>query len=453
MKGITSLNSSTLRLWWAALPLKVLFAALLPLTADETYYWVWSWFPDWSYYDHPAMTAWLFRLAPYLQSVPGLSRLPFVVMGHLSVLLWLQLAAPYLLGKNQTLLLLLLLLHPFTGLGSMLGTPDVPLIFWWTVGLYLLNRIQNEGRLRDFVLLGAALGLGFCSKYMMVLFVPALGLHFLGAKPIERSQLLRGAGLTFVVGFIFSLPVIYWNIQNDWVSIKFQADHGLGASQWNPKWTLEYLSGQLLLLFPLLLISLGRYRPPAQLKWLYPYAFLPVLFFALTTFRGHVEANWPVAGYPVFLVLVATGADLHNKKLLVNLSLAIFGLLNLLAISEGLHHWLPVEKKRIKIHDFDRYVDLTRDAQVLTAEGETVFTGSYQMASVMTFQAGTLYPKLPGINRRDFYDEIGTKVPDRFYAFVIIWYDLPEKYKELGYEVVSEKTYGNDYKLLEVERR
>ncbi len=448
------MNPVTLRWWWTALLVKVGVAALVPLTADEAYYWVWSRFPDWSYYDHPAMTAWLYSLAPYIKSIPGLSRLPFILMGHVTVLIWLRLLAPSLKASYQNLLLLLLVLHPFTGLGSLLGTPDVPLIFWWSLGIYLISRIQEQGKLGDFALLGAALGLGFCSKYMMVLFVPALLVHVLMAPADRKARLLqpRGVSLTFFFGLIFSLPVLYWNLQNDWASIKFQADHGLGSPQWNPKWTLEYLAGQLMLLFPLLLYSLKRSRPTAQWNWLYPYAFLPILFFALTSFRGHVEANWPIAGYPAYLALVILGAATWQRKILIKVSVAIFAVLTLAAVTEGVHHWVPVPKNKVKLHEFDGYRDLSKDALALTDKGEAVFTGSYQMASAMSFQTGVLYPKLPGINRRDFFDEIGSQVPERFYVFVIVWYDLPQKYKEAGYKVISQKSYGPDYKLLEVER-
>ena len=43
------------------LALRAVFAALLPLSADEAYYWLWSQHPAWGYFDHPPMIAWLIR--------------------------------------------------------------------------------------------------------------------------------------------------------------------------------------------------------------------------------------------------------------------------------------------------------------------------------------------------------------------------------------------------------
>ena len=37
---------------------RLLAAGLVPLDPDETYYRLWSLFPSWAYYDHPAMVAW-----------------------------------------------------------------------------------------------------------------------------------------------------------------------------------------------------------------------------------------------------------------------------------------------------------------------------------------------------------------------------------------------------------
>jgi hypothetical protein len=334
-----------------------------------------------------------------------------------------------------------------------LGTPDVPLAFFWSLSLLLVSRIQNEHRLPDFALLGAALGLGFCSKYMIVLFVPALLLQVLLMPADERAKVLRPRGifLTVVTGLMFSFPVLYWNFTHDWASIKFQTEHGLGETQWNPKWTLEYLSGQIFLLFPALIYSVAKHRPPKQVRWLTSYALVPILFFLFTSFRGHVEANWPLVAYFPFLALVVAGADNMKKDKLIRWTLILWASLTVVAITESAHHWLPVDKRKIKIHDYSQYDDLVKDAKALTEIGEVVFTGSYQMASVMTYRAQYLYPKLPGINRYDFFDQMNTGIPNRFYLFAIIWYDLPSDLKQRGYQVLSVKKYGEDFKLLEVE--
>jgi len=54
-------------------------AARYPLTADETYYWVWSKHLAYGYTDHPPMVAWLIALTSAFGNGPLSVRLPFIV--------------------------------------------------------------------------------------------------------------------------------------------------------------------------------------------------------------------------------------------------------------------------------------------------------------------------------------------------------------------------------------
>ena len=51
----------TLALIAILIVLRAVMAAVLPLTADEAYYWLWSKHLAFGYYDHPPMIAWLIR--------------------------------------------------------------------------------------------------------------------------------------------------------------------------------------------------------------------------------------------------------------------------------------------------------------------------------------------------------------------------------------------------------
>ena len=45
---------------------RLVAAAFIPLSPDETYYFDWSRFPSWSYYDHPPMGAWWIALGTWV---------------------------------------------------------------------------------------------------------------------------------------------------------------------------------------------------------------------------------------------------------------------------------------------------------------------------------------------------------------------------------------------------
>ena len=51
---------------YGVLAARALMAALVPLTADEAYYWLWSKHLDLGYLDHPPVIAWLIRAGTML---------------------------------------------------------------------------------------------------------------------------------------------------------------------------------------------------------------------------------------------------------------------------------------------------------------------------------------------------------------------------------------------------
>lgn len=157
-------------LWIATLILKLLLSGILPLAPDEAYYWVWSHHFQLSYYDHPPFVAWLFAIAQPMESIFSIVRWPAVLLGHLAFWFWLPLFRNILSGRQLLVWAALWLTSPLTGPGSMVVTPDLPLLFFWPLALWALLRTLETRSIAWASLLGLALGLGFCSKYHMGLF-------------------------------------------------------------------------------------------------------------------------------------------------------------------------------------------------------------------------------------------------------------------------------------------
>ncbi|MEQ1878370.1 MAG: glycosyltransferase family 39 protein, partial [Bdellovibrionia bacterium] len=164
--------SKVWKLWLITLAVKLVIGAWLPLFSDETYYWFWSHFPRLSYYDHPPFVAWLYWLGHSLEGFGQAVRWPGIIFGHLSLLVWLKLFEPYLDPNRLKFYLFFYLLNPLVGWGSLAVLPDTPLLFFWPLSIYFLLRLLETRDWRWGLAIGAALGLGFTSKYHMVLFVP-----------------------------------------------------------------------------------------------------------------------------------------------------------------------------------------------------------------------------------------------------------------------------------------
>ena len=290
-----------------SLLIKLLIGALMPLSPDEAYYWFWSHHPQLSYYDHPPFVSWIFALGQPFEKFLSLARLPAILIGQITFGLWLQILKDKFTTKQLVYFSLLYLLFPLTGPGSLIVTPDLPLLFFWTLSFLIFTRWLQEQSLRLTVALGLSLGLGFLSKYNMVLFF-IFALVAVFTEKISYKKWLPQIPVLLVFFILASLPVWLWNLQNNFLSFAFQIDHGTGAKVWDPEWTLTYILGQMLLLTPFGVWALcrGSIRKEFRVYWIF--ALGPLLFFLITSFKGRVEANWPLVAFPFLLCLWVEGS-------------------------------------------------------------------------------------------------------------------------------------------------
>lgn len=434
-----------LPIWIISLLFKIGLAAILPLSADESYYWVWSHHPQLSYFDHPPFVSWLFYLGHWLEPWGQLLRLPTVLLGHLTFLVWFLILKPRFPWDNFKYWYALAFFSPLVGFGSMVGTPDVPLMLFWSLAIYFFQRCLYNQKAQDYFLLGAALGLGFCSKYHIVLFVPFI-LLFLLVEKRWREVSIKNLGLTFVSGLIFSLPVIIWNIQNDFSSFRFQIDHGFGKPDWTPDWTIGYLIAEILLVFPLVLYAALRARVPREFKFLPYLAWGPLLFFFFSSFRGTVELNWPNTAFPVVFALVLFNARVQKTAFWTTafwISFYTFGLSAALFFPKN----NPIAKPFREQFRFRPLAQVQKEFQPL-------YAGTYQIASTIWYENKVPIYKLRNMSRYDFYDTLPQSLPqeDSFYLVQENWSSIPDWVQKAGYKTSVVKEIDPHFWVVKVSR-
>ena len=449
-------SKSFAKIWWIALLVKTVFAICLPLSNDEAYYWVWGHNPQLSYFDHPAFVGWLFWFGTFFESIGNAARLPGVVLGHCTLLIWHQILKPSLNEKNERFWLLFVLLSPFFGVGSLIITPDVPMMFFWSLSLLLLRKLIEKPKASLYLAFGAALGVGFCAKYMIVLFVPT-ALLWLGWSGQWRKIRMSYVPLTIIAGLLCCFPVLYWNSQNEWASFLFQLKHGLGGEKRHATWPLEYLGGQIGILFPTTIYFALKKRKVGQpdLSFLRFFGWVPIAFFFYTSFKARVEANWPTMAHLPLLSLAVLNSEtggIISKWL--KATAAIWATALVLITSQVVYPWFPVSPKSLKTSEFSRF-----DALIPIAEeyGDQIYFGSYQMASAISYKLRRQFYKLAGVNRRDFYDFIPQSHPngDKFYVCIETSHPLPEWLKNdsrYNYEPKVLRQVGEEYSIYEVTR-
>lgn len=417
------------RILLLSLIVKLMLSALLPLTSDEAYYWVWSQKLQLSYYDHPAAVAWLFWISQGLENFGSAVRWGGVLMSQGTLLIWLLILRPYFSDEQLKDWLWLGLLSPLFGAGGILITPDIPLLFFWALTLYFfVDWVERPTVIRS-SLLGLCCGLGFVSKYMMVLepmFLFAGCLYF----PKWRKAMKESWHWIFFGLLAGSSPLWAWNYLNDFVSFRFQASHGLGRP-WKPSWTSTYILSQIALIFPTILFFAirGTKRAPA---WLWMLAWGPLLFFVFTSFRGFVEANWPIAAYPAILALAIFGLG-HWRKL-YQATIGIWAFAIVLMFLLIVTRWSPTGEP-IKSKEFFEFEVLTPEVE----KRQHVFARSYQMAAKLSFELKRPVPKLKGMNRRDYYDFIEESEPreNSFFLAAEKTDVLPKVYTDRGFKIVT----------------
>lgn len=196
---------------------------------DEAYYWVWGQRLGLSYYDHPPLQAWLQAAASALLGPGTLAlRLPgwLTLAGSLYVLyLFIRRAWGEDWQRPFFVSMILLLGSPLFFIYTTIVTPDHLLVTLGLATLYLLARFLegvDAGVPRWRYLFGAAvfIGLACLTKYIGVVLVLGMAIAIL-TSPVRRRMLLDwrlyAAGL--VVAAI-QLPVLLWNIETDFSSIK-----------------------------------------------------------------------------------------------------------------------------------------------------------------------------------------------------------------------------------------
>jgi hypothetical protein len=370
-----TLNAASLRpvllLVAAALLVRIVYLVWFcryDLVEDEAHYWLWSRYLDWSYYSKGPGVAWAIRASTEIfGNAEWAVRLPTAVASAIGALAAGALARDLAADARERagraggidawasparvgfLAALAYTLAPATQGAAILMTIDGPYIACWSVACWAFWRaVRSGGRPAYWLLVGAAIGTGFLFKYTILLLIPGLLVfamlarkHVAASRSPERGGRTRAAvfialaGLLVIAGLA---PVLYWNAQNHWPTVRHLLGHlGMvggdmpvaksadGGSKWSPWWLPELIGQQIGFIGPwLFLACLNWVRPraaagssprspdPRRLGRLFLLSMAaPILiFYAIVSLITEPEGNWPMAAYVTLLPLAAwLGAD------------------------------------------------------------------------------------------------------------------------------------------------
>uniref|UniRef100_A0A832M5W6 4-amino-4-deoxy-L-arabinose transferase n=1 Tax=Oscillatoriales cyanobacterium SpSt-402 TaxID=2282168 RepID=A0A832M5W6_9CYAN len=230
---------------------------------DEAYYWLWGQHPDFSYYDHPPFQAWVQGL---FSKIFGQSffilRSPNLISNGVFFYTYYQITQ-YLYGKNGNdyfwMAIALLIASPLYFLFLALAWHDHWLITFSLIAAFQFIRFldsytgDSKGDSKRLYGAAIALGLALLCKYNAV-FVGMGCLVAVGANQQWRGLLRdRRLYLAILITLSFLLPILIWNVTNDFQSFRYYSDRSVDNTAFRLKIgeTLGFIAFSLLMLSPI----------------------------------------------------------------------------------------------------------------------------------------------------------------------------------------------------------
>jgi len=269
------------------------------LFGDEAQYWLWSKDIDFGYFSKPPFLSWIIRVYTEIlgSSFVSLKLLPSFIYLLVAWSIYNLLINSGLNKKDSFAGCLIFLFIPAVSFSSFIISTDLFLLLFWTLALNELIKINSEQGIKNFILLGIFLGLGFLSKYAAIYFVICLFVLILFDKRFRKIFLdnLLGFSLTFLSVFLIITPNIVWNFNNDWVTLQHTSDNANFANiEIDLIRGLEFLLIQVLMLGPFIVLGglFGFYKWN-YIQKIYLIFSIPIILIVLVeAIIVRANANW-----------------------------------------------------------------------------------------------------------------------------------------------------------------
>ncbi len=420
------------------------------LGVDEAHYVLYARFLDLSYVDHPPLVGWVHAPFFYLLGTNEfLARLPaillFTVTSYCAYLFILRVTK----SINVSLVAVLALNGSFilNVMGLML-LPDSLLLLFVFLLIFSAEKIAREKKPLDFILLGILLGLMGLAKYTSILLVPPLIVFFL----IKRRYDIIFSPYMFLaalIALIMITPVIYWNINHDFVSFRYQGSHIFGSLTSSFKNYIESLAAQFGAYSPFLFIIAfyGFFKVFRSnndyLRLAVLFGATIIVFFMVTSLTERTLPHWPGIFYVLFIPIgtynLYLAAENWKRKYLyfsIGLSLTLM-IIAYLAVPfpetctkiAGIFYKIPDYKSPFR--DIYGFEQITAQADVILRNDKTA-TRKGIAVSNWTMGSRTMYYCLPHNNE----------------VFVIDYrkdqFDVWEKHSPQGYDLLFLNTHFHD---------
>jgi 4-amino-4-deoxy-L-arabinose transferase-like glycosyltransferase len=299
----------------ALVGLRLLAGAVTPITFDEAYYWMWSKHLAGGFYDHPPMVAVLIRAGTMIAGDTEIGVRLVSILLALPMSYAVYRTAEILFGGVRIAATAALLLNVtlMAAVGTMIVTPDAPLLVASSFVLLFCAKVLQTGRGAWWLAVGAAVGAALLSKYTAMFFGAAILIWLVAVPKLRHWLLSPWPYLGGLVSLLIFAPVLLWNADHQWVSFIKQLGRAR-IEDFRPTFIAELIPTQFVFATPLVFIlgamglsalivrragALGSRVLIDVMVWTI------VAYFVWHALHARVEANWFAPVYPAFVVAAA----------------------------------------------------------------------------------------------------------------------------------------------------
>lgn len=298
----------------ALVVLRLICAAVIPLSFEECTYWVYSQHIGAGYFDQPPIEPILIRLSTTLfgntefgvRAIGVLLALPatWAVWRSGTILFGDTVGARAALYFNLTLVM---------AAGSIIATPDGPLVAATALLLLTLAKLLTTGRAEWWLLIGVTFGIGILSKYTTFLFAVSILVWLLLVPEMRKWLFTPWPWFSGLIALAMFAPTLWWNAEHSWSSARFQFGR-MVVHEWDPRYFFEYILGQIGMATPAVFVLgamglaasfRGEGGPLGGRVLINAMVWPIVIFFAWHSFHDRVQGNWPE---PIFIAFVIAAA-------------------------------------------------------------------------------------------------------------------------------------------------
>jgi len=382
------------------------------LTNDEAQYALYGYYLDWSYFDHPPLSGWLNAIIlQFSDSDFALRIWPLLLAALTSFLLYgftrelFPAESPWI----GTIAVLLYQASIISQLFALAMLPDTPLIPIAIASVWLLFRVLNNTKQQHlWIHIGILFGLAGLSKYTAVTLVITAILGLIIYKS-QKILLTKWPWIAVVLAAIVISPVLYWNIQHDWISISYQIEHGAPDKSWLVKNLLTSQVAQLLAYSPAIFVF-GLFAILSSLqsgnknirkkneKYILIFALPVLILFAWMSGREQTLPHWTALGWIALTPLTAKWIMQHwyNKavRIFSYLSLAYSFIITVILHLLLATSLMPFESDKHPLEDIygwhkvaNRAVELQNTMQKEQKKPVSIFVGNWSQFSRLAWYA------------------------------------------------------------------